>query len=720
MKLLIFLLLLTSQSFAQKQQAPTEEPMPQMTPELPVGQGGSPLQGYPQGFPQGMPQPQQSEGFPQRSARSPVDSMAGGNFSCPFKNETATYTSLRNDARSALTQLRTLQEQCRQATGVAAGQQAASAQLDRDITDLSSPVSSDCVQAEEIVQGRVQNIQYLTQEYGLPEQPSSGPRRIRNGSQVRDLYGEFRECIRTSFQDNTAEVDLDCVDAAARLQIARAQETGSIGGRQICGQISEEASQAIARAMNTFEALMNNPQCSAGAPVGASLLNLGVGLAMSNPISGTVGLIARFAQNFLGGLFGRRYRGAEDAMRTIEGDETRRSIQCLFMNMHKETLACGAQDASRNREELNQRLATARAELQSIQGQIQANNPGLRPEEVITSCAPGSQQRSPESVLASTTAIAQTFAPVEEALLAEATDINQVLSAFLPVCQAYRPQRSNLTDIPPLEPHLQKLDALCASSTPPSLADFQSALIGPDGAKTTLQLQFAGRSLNPAILNRAPASDPRTCVRERGGDLLLQYQEKSGQVRSLERQIANIPSADDSGRGNSAMAELFRSFKEPLLRDNGTNLRLDQSLDRTWSAIREYCAGGSPSGQFRSYINELHATCLLNASAYLYDHESRTPNFTNRNRNAANWENSCKTHFLNNVDRAPALNGGAISINPAPDARSYETWQCQAYTNFERYKLALPANDNELFSEFCGSTGQSSSGDRSSRRGRRE
>lgn len=672
--------------------------------------------------PQGNPQAQQPGGMPQsRGSRSPVDSMVGGNFSCPFKNETATYTSLRNDARSALTQLKTLQDQCRQATGVAAGQQAARTQLDDDITNLTTPISSDCVQAEEVVQGRVQNIQYLTQEFRLPEQSGGSVVRIRNASQVRDLYPEFRDCVRTSYQESAGDMDLDCVDAAARLQVARAQESGRLGDRQICGQISEEAGQAIARAMNTFEALMNNPQCSAGAPVGASLLNLGVGLAMSNPISGTVGLIARFAQNFLGGLFGRRYSGAEQAMRLIEGDETRRSIQCLFMNMHKETLACGAQDASRNREQLDQQLATARGELQQIQGQLQASNPSLRPDEAIANCAPGSQQRTPESVAAATQSISQIFAPVEEALLAETPDINQVVEAFLPVCQSYRPQRSNLSDIPALEPHLQKFDSLCASSGLPSLDQFRAALLNSEGAKTTLQLQFAGRSVTPSMLTRAPASDPRTCVRERGGDLLLQYQDKSAQVRSLERRILSLPSTDDSSRSNSAMAELFQSFKAPLLRDNGTNLRLDQSLDRTWSAIRELCQGGSASGQFRSYINELHATCLLNASAYLYDRDSRIPNFTNRNRNAESWQNACSSHFLNNTDRAPLLNGGAMTINPAPDARSYETWQCQAYTNFERYKLAMPASDDDLFQEFCGGPQRGTASERSSRgRGRRE
>lgn len=705
MKLILPLIFVSALAFGQKLESVTDAL---------ASAAGAQMQAQPQAQPDAGAQ-MQAQPQPQRTTRSPVDSMVSGNFSCPFKNESATYTSLRNDARSALTQLRTLQEQCRQATGVAANQQAASAQLDQDITNLTTPVSGDCVQAEEVVQGRVQNVQYLTQEYRLPDQPNASVVRIRNGSQVRDLYSEFRECIRTQYVDNVGEVDLDCVDATARLQVARAQETGSLGGRQICGQISEEAGQAIARAMNTFEALMNNPQCSSGAPIGASLLNLGVGLAMSNPISGTVGLIARFAQNFLGGLFGRRYSGAEQAMRSIEGDETRRSIQCLFMNMHKETLACGAQDAARNREDLNQQLATARGELQSIQSQLLASHPSLRPDEAIANCAPSSQQRSPESVTAATQAIAQAFAPVEEALLAESPDINQVLSAFLPVCQSYRAQRSNLTDIPPLEPHLQKFDALCASSgSLPTLVDFQSALLGADGAKTTLQLQYTARSVNPAMLNRAPASDPRTCVRERGGDLLLQYQDKSGQVRNLERRISSLPTADDSGRSNSAMAELFMSFKGPLLRDNGTNLRLDQSLDRTWGAIREYCAGGSPSGQFRSYVNELHATCLLNASAYLYDRESRIPNFSSRNRNAESWENACKTHFLNNVDRSPTLNGGAMAINPAPDARSYETWQCQAYTNFERYKLALPANDNDLFQEFCGAPGRGTASDRSS------
>lgn len=684
MKQYLFILLFISfSSIAQKPDDALEQPQEQVI-------GGLLVQ-------EEQPPEQQRRAPP----RSVVEAMSGGNFSCPFKNESDSFRALRSNAQTALSQLRTLQNQCREATQVGASQNAANAQLDNDITNLSSPISSDCVEAENVVQGRVQNIQYLAQEYQLPAPASSGLTRIRNGSQVQGMYQEFRECIRVSYSDNTADIDMDCIDSTARVSIARAQETGRIGTQQLCGQISTETGQAISRAMATFESLMSNPQCSSGAPIGASLLNLGVGLAMSNPVSAPVALITRFAQSFLSGLFGRRYERAEQAMRAIEGDETRRSVQCLFMNMHNETLACGAQDAASNRQQLEQQLSTAEGEILTLQNQLEAATPGMRPEEAISSCAPSSQQRNQSTVDGALNSISQVFSPVEEALLVETPDINQVKTAFLGVCQSYRPQRRTLSDIAPLEPYLQRLDGLCSMTTAPSLSDFQGALLGADGSKTTIDMRFAAQQVTPAMIGRAPAADPTVCVRELGGDLLLQYQRKSAEVRDLQRRISSLPSVDDATRSNSAMSELFMSFKSPLLRDNGTSLRLDQTIDRTWTAIREFCTAGSPSGQFRAYVNELHATCLLNASAYLYDHQSRIPVFQ-RNRNAETWENGCRAHFLNNSDRAPLANGTSLSLSPPPDIRSYETWQCQAYTNFERYKLALPANDNELFQEFCG------------------
>lgn len=625
--------------------------------------------------------------------------LSGANFTCALNSQNDTINNLRRDATSLLTELDRIQRECAESSGVAGAQGASDSRFRELITNLSRPGGTEtCVVPEVEINQRYDDLQLILSR-GTTEGSFI---RVTNGSQLQSMFRGYSPCI-TNDPTNYSQslVDTTCLDLVRRNLIAQGQRSPTTpDGQRACAQINEETAAAIQNAFAATTALVNGGRCQGAVGLGASLLNVGVGLALSNPVSLPIAGLARMATSFINGIFGRNYRSAQRAMEGDQMNALRRSAQCLFMHSHKASLC--STDRSQELAQTRQSRASAQANVDELNRRYRGTHAGKNPDTEIQSCTPGQQIATSEDLGRRVSSLSGQIEQLEGAINGDreaAGYANQVRTKFDSVCDSLQPSSERLVSIPSLSPLVTRVQSLCSQETP-KIDDLRAAFVESDGTTLSYRLSRAARNAAPPEPARSPASiaaNVDECLRNRGGESLLAYNTARQQLATLDRTLSGLQDVTSNPLNqNTEVTELFQSLRRPLMERNGTSLNLSTRVREVYEDVQRKCANTSI---FQQAVNELHATCLLNAGASLYSRDSVYPVYED-NRNAQAWQQSC-SYFLRSPELAPQLNGQPFSITPGPRPEAYQTWQCEAFTNFERFSSALPPTQ-DLFRTFCG------------------
>lgn len=653
---------------------------------------------------------------------------------CPLLDTSAEFETLRTEAVSSLTVVKNAADQCLRDFNTASG---GTNPLDQAITQLGQARREPCLTAAQRIEQRSRNLASTVQAYRgtpVPDAASvSTPQVSQRGqdSWVRithyasfisgfDAY-QSKGCVVNGGEDSglyVFYVNLTCAQVSDDVDLALVSSSATPD--QSCSSdgaaLSAQTTQALQTAFDTLSGILNgsrNSNCQAAPQATASVLNLGLSLAMSSPISPLIGVLARAGQQLFNGIFGRQLRTADAAISRINRDRAERQAQCLYMNLQKTAYGCDSMPA--NLAQLEARVNQKR----DLEGQLERAIAGYR--SAYSNADPDADNR--RCVTESTNQVSDlvsglNLGPLESLLQPEvrvetasappaptAVNLDAVIDALGVSCNAFNGSRDRLLAIEPIRDLMGRLQRSC---------DLRRTLQTPQELKAVL---FNGnRSLSrdlsialedvPQVQGR-PEDRLLTCL----GALGPERRSAILNIRNLRGQLSTYANADeeyrtaqagtDQGLQRTEARTVLASYHASWVGNNGTNFSIGDILqDRVERGspvnLRQACASGYDSTALVQVSNEIHATCLLNAGAYLNNNQDQGEYDSRR---ANYWREKCGV-FLSSTDLAPAR-------APASSATmgQFEVWQCQAIANYEDYHRNFMTNRNQVMNSLCRSIG---------------
>ncbi len=671
-------------------------------------------------------------------------------FNCPF-NEGETH-ALRENTRLALTDLAQEQRRCSPGAGNDAGQggvagntTAASGALNLALETLTRPAPPACETPAAVVEQRVRRLRaHLTQVGTLPA-PADYAQAIQSSGLTQGwvefsyhnlLPAEFSAYVNSGCVIDQgivrnglrrALVNMTCVETAADVEVFQAGNSplqSAAGCQQ--GDIDPEVMRAVRASLDGIVNLPANCQ-----PGPSTLSNL-FRMVASIPMGSVVGDVIMQAANFLTQSFlARGTQTGEHALTMDQANLVRRSAQCMYVQLHRATFGCD-------------RMAQAGptlAGLISERDAIGRQFPNLQRD--YDACL--TQHSSMGSERARTLINDLSLPALETALNGGRENGEEVagactpeapphtrgraVSALLASCASYRTRQNALRSMLATDPNLAVLDAVCAPAaiSSPAAVDLPALCNHFSSGLHSFLVQAADQL--PQVTNQI-SPDRQLSLNQCANELGTVSVEGSSvpayaRVQELNRLIGDAEAAQAlqattvTATGTS-VPEMWENFHRAFTQDTATQANIRQSIPLIMSTGRAVTLQGqcaaSPRNpqQLSNVINELHATCLLNAGVYLHGAEeesrsrrpaaSRDATLINTDTaSARSWEQACGPllRLQANPPVVPLVNGAPAGLGTL-DNGNITGWQCQAYDHYDEYRRNLQEVDQrQLFEALC-------------------